>query len=108
PASLDFSFWDRRVSSLSYANPSRWTTNTEGFDNFRVVPGSDYFAEPASSAIVAKLGSFDGRVRRTMAPLGGTIGLDVAGTGQGPWMNATPPTHPETPHLAIVPDHVYP
>ena len=108
PASLDFSFWDRRVTSLRYANPTRWIANSEGFDNFHVVPGSDYFAEPARSAIAAKLGSFDGRVRRTMAPLGGTIEEDVAGTVQGTWLNATQPTHPETPHLAIVPDNVDP
>jgi hypothetical protein len=108
PASLDFSFWDRRVTSLGYANPSRWIANTEGFDNFHVVPASDYFAEPARSGIAAKLGSFDGSVRRTVAPLGGTIALDVAGSVQGAWLNATQPTHPETPHLAIVPDNVVP
>jgi len=51
PASLDFSFWDRRISALTYANPSRWISNSEGFDNFHVVPASDYFAEPARSAI---------------------------------------------------------
>lgn len=108
PASLDFSFWDRRVSALAYANPARWISSNDGFDNFHVVPASDYFAEPARSAIAAKLGSFDGLVRRTMAPMGGTIALDVVGTVQGAWLNASQPTHPETPHLAIVPDNVDP
>jgi hypothetical protein len=108
PASLDFSFWDRRVTGLRFANPARWIGNDNGFDNFHVVAGSDYFAEPARSAIAAKLGSFDGRVRRTMAPLGGTIELDMPGSVQGAWLNPTQPTHPETPHLAIVPDNVDP
>ena len=108
PASLDFSFWDTRVASLAYANPARWIANSEGFDNFHVVPGSDYFAEPARSAIAAKLGSFDGRFRRTVAPLGGTIELDKPGTVQGAWLNPSQPTHPETPHLAIVPDNIDP
>ena len=108
PASLDFSFWDTRVASLRYANPARWIANSEGFDNFHVVPGSDYFAEPVKSSIAAKLGSFDGRTRRTVAPLGGTIELDAPGTVQGAWLNPTQPTHPETPHLAIVPDNVDP
>lgn len=108
PAGLDFSFWDRRVPSLRYANPSRWIVSSDGFDNFHVVPASDYFAEPAKSAIAAKVGSFDGRVRRTVAPVGGTIELDVPGSVQGAWLNPTQPTHPETPHLAIVPDNVDP
>ena len=43
-----------------------------------------------------------------MAPVGGTIALDVAGTVQGAWLNPAQPTHPETPHLAIVPDNVDP
>jgi hypothetical protein len=108
PASLDFSFWDRRVTPLRFANPVRWIGNDNGFDNFHIVPASDYFAEPARSAIAAKLGSFDGRTRRTVAPVGGTIELDVPGTVQGAWLNSAQPTHPETPHFAIVPDNVDP
>ena len=108
PASLDFSFWDRRVTSLRFANAARWIGNSNGFDTFHIVPASDYFAEPARSAIAAKVGSFDGRKQRTVAPIGGTIELDVAGTAQGAWLNPTQPTHPETPHLAIVPDNVDP
>lgn len=108
PASLDFSFWDRRVPALVYANPSRWIVSGDRFDSFHVVPASDYFAEPAKSAIAAKLGSFDGRMRRTAAPVGGTVALDVAGTAQGAWLHPSQPTHPETPHLAIVPDNVDP
>jgi hypothetical protein len=106
PASLDFSFWDTRIASLKYANPARWIANTEALDNFHVVPASDYFAEPTKSAVAMKVGSFDGRVRRTMMPTGGTIEVDVPGSVQGNWLNGSQPTHPETPHLAIVPDNV--
>ena len=108
PASLDFSFWDKRITSLKYANASRWIASQDGFDNFHVVPASDYFAEPARSQIASKVGSFDGRTRRTAAPVGGTIELDVPGSVQGSWLNASQPTHPETPHLAIIPDNVDP
>jgi hypothetical protein len=108
PASLDFSFWDKRITSLKYANASRWIVSQDGFDNFHVVPASDYFAEPARSQIAMKVGSFDGRTRRTAMPVGGTIELDVPGTVQGSWLNASQPTHPETPHLAIIPDNVDP
>jgi hypothetical protein len=107
-ASLDFTFWDTRVTRLRYANPSRWITSADGFDNFHVVAGSDYFAEPARSQIAAKVGSFDGRTRRTATPIGGTIELDVPGTAQGAWFNGSQPTHPEGPHLAIVPDAIDP
>jgi hypothetical protein len=106
--SLDFSLWDTRIAALRYANPSRWIVNGDGFDDFHVVAASDYFAEPARSRIAAKVGSFDGRVQRTALPLGGTIELDVAGSAQGAWLAPSQPTHPETPHLAIVPDPVDP
>ncbi len=106
--SIDFSLWDTRIPALRYANPARWITNGDGFDDFHVVGASDYFAEPARSAIAAKMGSFDGRLRRTVLPLGGTIELDIPGTAQGVWLSPSQPTHPETPHLAIAPDPVDP
>ena len=105
---LDFLLYDARVAPLKFAKPARWRTNSDGFDSFHVVAASDYFAEPAKSQIAAKVGSFDGRVRRTVAPTGGTIEVDVAGTAQGAWFNPTQPTNPESAHLAIVPDNVDP
>jgi hypothetical protein len=105
---LDFSLWDSRVAPIRYANATRWIANESGFDNFHVVGASDYFAEPARSQIATKVGSFDGRARRTAMPLGGTIEIDVPGTAQGMWLNPSQPTHPETPHLAIGPNNVDP
>jgi hypothetical protein len=107
-AGLDLSLFDSRVAPLVYANASRWVTSGGGFDHFHVVPFSDYFAEPASAMVRAKLGTFDGRKRRTIEPLGGTIATDIAGTAQGTWFNPAQPTYPETPHLTIVPDNVDP
>jgi hypothetical protein len=105
---LDFSLWDARTTALSFANPSHWTASQDRFDQFHIVPASDYFAEPVSSQIAARLGSFDGKIRRTAAPIGGTIGVDVPGTPMGFWFNPSQPTYPESAHLAIAPDNVDP
>jgi hypothetical protein len=107
-AGLDLSLFDTRVTPLVYANASRWISNASGFDHFHVAPFSDYFAEPMRSTVRALLGSFDGRTRRSVEPLGGSIATDIAGTAQGVWLNPGQPTYPETPHLSIVPDNVTP
>lgn len=105
---LDVSLFDARIPDLAYANASRWTRNASRFDHFHVVAFTDYLAEPARSAIAPLIGSFDGKVRRTAAPIGGTIATDLPGTAQGTWIQPGSPTYPETPHLAIVPDNVDP
>jgi hypothetical protein len=107
-AGLDLLLFDSRVAPLSYANATRWITNSSGFDHFHVAPFSDYYAEPARSTVRAMLGSFDGKTKRTAEPIGGTIATDVVGTAQGTWLSPGAPTYPETPHLAIVPDNVDP
>jgi len=105
---LDFLLYDSRVTPLKFANASRWRSTSDGFDSFHVVAASDYFAEPAKSQVAAKVGSYDGKTRRTMAPTGGTIEVDVAGTARGAWFNPSQPSSPESPHLALVPDNVDP
>ncbi|HVZ48166.1 MAG TPA: hypothetical protein VG916_05255 [Gemmatimonadaceae bacterium] len=107
-AGLDLSMFDARVPAIAYANPSRWTANNSGFDHFHVVPFSDYYAEPLRATVQGMLGSFDGTVRRTVAPLGGSIASDVPGSLQGAWFSPSHPTYPETPHLAIAPSNVDP
>ena len=107
-AGLDLSLFDSRVTPIVYANASRWTALTDSFDHFHVVPFSDYYAEPTRSAVRAMLGSFDGKTKRTIEPLGGTIASDVAGTAQGVWLNPSQPLFPEVSHLAIAPDNVDP
>jgi hypothetical protein len=105
---LDFWLWDARVPAITYANTTHWSASNDKFDSFHIVPASDYFAEPANTRIVERVGSFDGKTRRTALPLGGSIGVDVAGTAMGFWFNASQPTYPEVPHLAISPDNVNP
>ena len=105
---LDFLFWDSRVQPIVFANPSRWPMTTDSFDSYHIVPASDYFAEPVKSQVTAILGKYDGSVHRTIAPLGGTIDVDISGTAMGHWYNPAQPSIPETPHLAIAPDNVTP
>ena len=107
-AGLDLSFFDSRIARLVFANPARWQANPNGIDRFHTAPMSDYYAEPMRSVVQSMLGSYDGRVKRTIAPIGGTIATDVAGTLQGAWFNPSQPTFPESPHLAIVPFNVDP
>jgi hypothetical protein len=107
-AGLDLTMFDSRVPAISYANNARWGGLSNGFDHFHVVPFSDYYSEPMHANVQGMLGSFDGKIRRTIAPLGGTIATDIAGTAQGTWFFASEPTYPEYPHLAINPDNVEP
>jgi hypothetical protein len=107
-AGLDLWMFDSRIAPLVYANAARWSGMSTGFDHFHVVPFTDYFAEPLRSTVQGMLGSYDGKVKRTIPPLGGTIATDVAGTVQGTWFFGNEPTYPESPHLAIVPDNVDP
>jgi hypothetical protein len=105
---LDASFWDRRISVPYFASPGRYPRAGNGFDYGHVVPMSDYFAEPARSAIGVKVGRWDGNQRRTVEPVGGTHASDVFQTAQGNWFSGGAPTYPEGPHLALVPDNVDP
>jgi hypothetical protein len=105
---LDFSLFDWRTPTILFANPSRWIADQSGLDHRHTVPASDYFAEPARSAIRARLGSFDGKRIRTAEPVGGTIAVDVPGTAQGVWINPAQPLYPEGAHLGLVPDNVDP
>ena len=63
---LDFMLHDRRISPHTFATPQRWLMNPDGIDAFHIVPPSDYFAEPARTAIRARLGSYDGAQRRVV------------------------------------------
>lgn len=105
---IDFGLWDTRVTATVFANPSQWSTSSDHLDDYHVVAASDYFAEPMRSAVAARLGSGDGTQLRTVAPLGGTIAVDLAGTAQGYWFKPGQPHFPESPHLAFVPDNVNP
>ena len=107
-AGLDLNLYDSRVPAIVFANPARWQTSTNKIDRYHTVPMSDYYSEPTRTTVQALDGSYDGRIRRTALPPGGTIATDVAGTVQGAWLNPSQPTFPESPHFAIGPDNVDP
>jgi len=107
-AGLDLSLFDSRIAPLTFANASRWQANPDGIDRFHTVPMSDYYAEPTKSVVQSLVGSYDGKVRRTVPPIGGTIAIDVPGTLQGDWFTAGQPTFPEYWHMAIGPFNVDP
>lgn len=106
-SALDVWFYDKRVTPIAFANQTRWFANSDGFDRYHVVPASDYYEEPAKSQIAARLGSYNGAIIRTIAPVGGTIAADSVGV-QGHWFAPGLPTFPESPHLAIARDNVTP
>ena len=102
---LDFYLQDTRRAPLAYANSARWpATRPQAF----TVAASDYYTEPARSAVQARLGNYNGTMLRTVAPLGGEIAYDVAGTLRGAWINAAMTSVSESAHMAIVPDPIDP
>lgn len=107
-AGLDLNLYDSRVPAIAFANAARWQANPDKIDRFHTVPLSDYYAEPVRSRVQSLVGSYDGKIKRTALPSGGTIATDIAGTLQGAWFNPTQPTFPESPHFAIGPDNVDP
>lgn len=81
-AGVDWGVVDYRVT-LPYANPRRY----DG-DYPHIGSPVDYAAPDVRAQLEAKLGSIDGRVRRTADPKAGTIMQDVPGTAQGNWFTA--------------------
>jgi len=104
---LDFWLWDKRVTPIPFANPTRWQTNIDGFDRYHVVAASDYFVDATKTIVAAKLGSYNGSTLRSVPPLGGTIAADSSGV-QGYWFLPGVSTYPESQHLAIARDNVNP
>ena len=102
---LDFWLHDTRHAPLVYANPARWPGTTP---QAYTVAASEYFAEPARSAILARLGNYNGTMLRTLEPRGGEIAYDIAGALRGAWINAAMTSVPEAAHLAFAPDNVDP
>jgi hypothetical protein len=76
-------------------------------DNNPVCP-LDYFDAATRAKLEAKLGSYDGAIKRTQSPVCGEINQDVAGTLQGIWLKQGLPKYPEDNHIAFVKDNVEP
>lgn len=99
---LDFRAVDQRSPALTFANASRWSQ-----DDFHIVCPVDYFEKSLKNLFNKRFGGFSGF--RTVKPVCGKVAYDVASTAQGVWFApGTTTTHPEDPHLALVPDNVDP
>ena len=105
---LDWWLQDRRLSPLHFANATRFSVRPDNFDTAHTVGASDYFTPSMANQIAAKVGRFDGAIKRTLLPLGGSIAVDVDATARGYWFKSGQPYPPESSHAALVPDYVTP
>ena len=101
----DMGLIDLRRPALPFANPDRYALSDAFLSMFppELVPvvsliapqrlyqfcAFDYFVPPVRNALEYFLGSFDGSVRRTAAPICGEHMQDIAGTAQGNWFRNT-------------------
>lgn len=79
-AGVDFGAVDYGQPPHDFANPSRYD-----FDYLHYVSPVPYFEPRTRAELEAKTGSYDGTVRRTAEPKGGTFMQDLKGTAQGNW-----------------------
>ena len=100
--SFDFGTYDMRTT-VPFVSPQR-----RFGDNLHTVCPLDYFEGGVKGQMEALLGRFDGAVRRTVAPVCGEIGYDVAGTARGWWYKPGAPNVPDDPHLTLAPDNIDP
>ena len=98
---IDFGGADRRVPQLAFVNPARSYGNNTDFGQNRTICPIDYFVPVVAEALRAKLGR-EG-LRRTIAPVCGTIMQDVPNTAQGRWYFDN--TERDDPHLALAHDN---
>jgi hypothetical protein len=99
---LDLGTFDARIQSHVYANPSRFYTRIDHFDQFHLVCALDYFTQSVKDALTQHLGDHGGSYQRTETPVCGEVAQDVAGTLKGIWFSGgTTETYPEDPHLAL-------
>ncbi len=105
-AGVDWGLVDYRVD-LPYANLKRY----DG-DYPHIVSPVDYSAPDVRGQLVAKLGNMDGTLRRTVAPVAGTVMQDLPGTAQGNWFTPGGANFMNTtnfePFLGLLHDHVEP
>ena len=101
---LDFGVYDE-LSTPFFANPTR----IESMGNYyRAVSALDYFSEGPKAVLEGYCGNWDGMLKRTVPPLGGTLSQDIPGTAQGIWFREGKSNYPQDPHIALVHDNVNP
>jgi hypothetical protein len=106
---LDWWLWDTRAAPISFVDPAQFQGGPQpGFTESTIVPASAYFTAAMTPQIDAKLGSFDGTQPRTVAPVDGSIAVDVANTARGYWFNPNQVYPPENYQAALAPDNIAP
>lgn len=91
-AGVDFGAIDFRIPMLGFAEPKHYcvpqrdgTQRLETCEMLYYVSPVPYFRSDVRPALEAKLGSYDGSVRRTAAPRHGEYMQDRPGAAQGNW-----------------------
>ena len=107
---LDWWLQDRRVTPVHFANPVRFSASnsSDGFAEGKTDPASEYFTTGVAEQVAAKIGRYNGKLFRTVAPIGGTIAVDVDSTARGYWFNPNQPYPSEAYHAALAPDYLTP
>ena len=106
---LDWWLWDTRAVPIAFIDPAKFTGGPDiGFTEAAIVPASAYYTPAMTVQIAAKLGSFDGTQLRTVAPVDGTIAVDLPAKASGYWFNPSQAYPPETYHAALAPDNITP
>jgi len=67
-----------------------------------------YFDATSRAMLEAKLGSNDGRIKRTVPPVCGEFNYDIAGAAIGNWVKTGFPRTPEDNNIALVKDNITP
>ncbi len=68
----------------------------------------EYFDAQSRAMLEAKLGSNDGRIKRTVPPVCGEFNYDIAGAAIGNWVKTGFPRIPEDNNIALVKDNITP
>jgi hypothetical protein len=67
-----------------------------------------YFDASSRAMLEAKLGSNDGKIKRTVEPVCGEFNYDIAGAAIGNWIKTGFPRTPEDNNIALVKDNITP
>jgi hypothetical protein len=82
-AGVDFGAVDWRIRPLAFASPGKYPPDYPYY-----VSPVGYFIPEKREQMRAKLGSYDGSVKRTVEPLEGEVMQDLPGAAQGGWFTA--------------------
>ncbi|TAL46856.1 hypothetical protein EPN87_04230 [archaeon] len=77
----DWSTFDKRNTNV-FANLTRYIQ----YDYSNATCPIDYYTADVKASLQAKLGKYDGSVKRTLAPVCGQVAQDVPNTAQGIWV----------------------